>query len=170
MKSSCLKKQAKVPWGERGLVGALVLVGEKGQFISFIETGPALFSSVLTGPRNVRNRLILRNISILQNILASLNITTYTEFSSKLNFHFFGNIYVYNMECCRIIASSTFTWVVTNNVTTADIVAWQSERWQLVVKDIGQLSNMCSLPPPCLPLCPTIVLRIVIKQERQTLL
>ena len=109
MKSSCLKKQARVPWGETGLVGALVLGGEKGQFISFIETGPALFSSVLTGPRNVRNRLILRNISILQNILASLNITTYTEFSSKLNFHFFGNIYVYNMECCRIIATSKFT-------------------------------------------------------------
>ena len=45
MKSSCLKKQARVPGGETGLVGALVLGGEKAQFISFIETGPALFSS-----------------------------------------------------------------------------------------------------------------------------
>ena len=37
------------PSGKTGLVGALVLGGEKGQFISFIETGPSLFSTADTG-------------------------------------------------------------------------------------------------------------------------
>ena len=76
MKSSCLKKQARVPGGKTGLVGALVLGGEKGQFISFIETGPALFSSAdrVLGGKCAKQINPSPNISILLNILASLNM------------------------------------------------------------------------------------------------